>query len=494
MDAHGVRDHNQALWILDYLAQCGAKMIVVETEYVDRDYLDDYAMYYAKVFTDFAKRCKRVHFFQRYDPDGFADLILTKRGLAAFEEAYLGFVVVRPLPEAIIGRTVLRTYPEDAGKGERRFYRAVSAVPVHLFGVRLTVKASLPFQQQDRVIASCATVALWSALHATANVFGTRAPRPGEITIAATEGYIKERIFPSKGLTFEQLCLAVRAIGLEPYLFSVDEKSDPETPKAPEFPVLSWIRAYLEMKLPVILGVRLPDGRKHAVTVAGYRESPEPVHVRESSGGRPEAPSVGRKITHLFCHDDNLVPFASYKVVTNKKGGGNLRFEVKDYDHLVKRGRKPIVRLYSGLVPLNGKVRLDFIAVQQWITVLDDAVHRFMDDVEARNRSWNVRLGASIDLKDEFRGLPLSDDAKRRLLLEPHPHYLWCATLDAPNREVLRLLIDATAFEDAIPIRRAVIQDRELIKKALNPLKALSEKPVARRLYEVLAAEITDST
>ncbi len=158
-----------------------AQTLVVENDYTDGDYLDDFASYYVKCFRSYNRRCKRLHFFgQKFAEGEFRQLVqgeLPPSEEEALKTSYLGFVVARPLPEAIIGRTLLATYPPD---GSRRNYPCTRVYRANLFGVELSVM-SLPFQEQDSVLAACATVALWSAFHKTAELFGTTTPTPVEI-------------------------------------------------------------------------------------------------------------------------------------------------------------------------------------------------------------------------------------------------------------------------------------------------------------------------
>ncbi len=46
-----------------YFDKLGPSSIVVEGDYIDRDYMDDYANYYARCFADYPRRCMRLHFF-----------------------------------------------------------------------------------------------------------------------------------------------------------------------------------------------------------------------------------------------------------------------------------------------------------------------------------------------------------------------------------------------------------------------------------------------
>src|SRR5438874_11153291 len=113
-----VRKQKKVTYLYKYLSTLQARSIVIETEYIDRDYLDDFAEYYLGCFDKFDRWCKRVHFFRdKLTKDGF---LQTLRGPLPTEDvepplqaSYLGFVVVRPLPQAIVGRTVLRAYARD---------------------------------------------------------------------------------------------------------------------------------------------------------------------------------------------------------------------------------------------------------------------------------------------------------------------------------------------------------------------------------------------
>lgn len=73
----------------------GVKTIVVEHDYIDRDFLEDFSGYYVRCFSDYKRKCTRLHFFsekfqqadfdlflERFDPD-FKDKL---------EESYLGFL------------------------------------------------------------------------------------------------------------------------------------------------------------------------------------------------------------------------------------------------------------------------------------------------------------------------------------------------------------------------------------------------------------------
>src|SRR5439155_23260261 len=119
-----------------------------------------FASYYVRCHEHYDRLCSRLHFFaEELTDETLRSLIqgnLSSEQTNSIRHSYLGFVVARPLPSAIIGRTLLKTYPPD--EGDRRHYTVVRNYDSHLFGVKLSVR-SLPFQEQDSVLAACATVA-----------------------------------------------------------------------------------------------------------------------------------------------------------------------------------------------------------------------------------------------------------------------------------------------------------------------------------------------
>ena len=259
--ADAVASQARATYLLGYLQTLGAKTIVIEPDYTDGDYLEDFASYYVRCFEQYDRRCKRLHFFAReVSAEDLKRLVLHEMGTAERAEvavAYLGFVVARPLPNAIIGRTVLVTYPPDGG---RRHYPAIHRCRANIFGAAFEI-LSVPYQEQDSVLAACATVALWSALHQTSTMFRTTAPRPAAITRMASAVAHWGRAVPSHGLKIEAMCHAVSDSGLEPEIVEGQQS---------EIPLVSLVYAHLAAGLPVILVVRIGGRGLHAITLLGY--------------------------------------------------------------------------------------------------------------------------------------------------------------------------------------------------------------------------------
>ncbi|WP_373852305.1 hypothetical protein [Bradyrhizobium sp.] len=435
--------HKQALdattkphlsYLQDYLRDIGARTIVVETPYTDRDYLEDYAAYYARCHEQYGRRCSRLHFFSSSFDQALIDraIVGDKTCVSQLQGNYLGFIVVKPLPSTVIGRTCLVTYARLEGSRE---YPATREYKVHLFGIELSVR-SLPFQEQDRDVAACATSALWSVFNETGHIFQHNIPSPAEITNAAAESRrVMSRALPAgSGLTAEQIADAIRSVGLEPGYIKAENIDL----------LLISATAYLRAGIPgILLGALIRQKNKrsrpvelglHAVALAGY--------------GRPEGKPVqyGSTLfsatgsTRLYAHDDQLGPFSKLIVDRNKFPGllsssaserTGIRFSPQTLlVPLYHKIRVPVEAVISAIAALNGFVE----ATRQAIVVpLDKPV------------VWDIQLVSNADLKREVYGNgAILGEFRRKALLEDLPRYMWRASAEVGGSRLFDLLFDAT--------------------------------------------------
>jgi hypothetical protein len=302
------------------------RTIIVEPGYVDKDYLEDYSAYYAKCYRHrdegYKRFCTRLHLFgARITEARLSRYITEPPALDAFKLAeslkYIGFIVVRPLPEKFIGRTCLIPYEDDG----LRNYTAVRQYKVSLYGIPLTIE-TLAYQEQDGVVGACATSALWVCFQQTSHLFQHTAPKTVEITnnaIIASLG--KQRALPSLGMNLDQVVQAVRNAGLEPDMYNPRNLNE----------ALAIAYAYLRCKIPVLASVPLYDIKDveilnqpqqhlclnehemHAVALAGYAHTPGAagVYVIDNARGQDlELSLTGAGIHKLYAHDDQIGPFA----------------------------------------------------------------------------------------------------------------------------------------------------------------------------------------
>ncbi len=310
---------DQVKYLFSYLSAPGARArsFIVESPYVDRHYLEEYTGYYASALRAPPPRATRIHALScELDDAGLNAWLEEAKGdyeavRTRIQEAYLGFVVVRPLPSAPIGRTVLRPY----GDRPSRFF-AVASMPhrVHLAGFELEVEG-VPFQQQDQAVGACATTALWSALSRVTRADGGRAATPLAVTAAATKYLLHGRVLPaSAGLDLNQIIGAIRELGYSPHALSCKDGRDHG-----EFELA--LKCYLRSGIPVILRIRhVGADEAHAITVVGFRESDEEEPVDDITLKLGEGHALrSTGLSRLYVHDDRLGPYARSKWVPVEK-------------------------------------------------------------------------------------------------------------------------------------------------------------------------------
>src|SRR5882672_3448121 len=96
----------QVRYIQLYLEQLGCKSAVLETHYIDRDFIHDVAVFYSRSLRSYPNYCRRIHFFaEELDPEKWRRLVCGSvdpaehtRATSTLQESYLGYSVVRPLP------------------------------------------------------------------------------------------------------------------------------------------------------------------------------------------------------------------------------------------------------------------------------------------------------------------------------------------------------------------------------------------------------------
>ena len=148
-----------------HLRILGARSYVLEDRYIDRDYSADYLHFYARTFRTHARHCQRAHFFSddvspQLGQARSTEALRQLRDLAA--TGYCGFCVIRPLPTAPIGRTVLRADVRGR-QGMEATVTCRAPFEANLLGVNLQVTGAA-YLQQDARVGACAQVAIWAGM------------------------------------------------------------------------------------------------------------------------------------------------------------------------------------------------------------------------------------------------------------------------------------------------------------------------------------------
>jgi hypothetical protein len=259
-------------------------------EYIDGDYSSDYRRFYAQTFKTYNRHCQRVHFFAEDVAPIIANPTWTDRVKAlqaTSKRSYRGFCVVRPLPGASIGRTILHA-AGPMGPDLESVVTCRADVPANLLGAELNVVGT-SFMQQDSRVGACAQVAIWAGarhMHqrykynwlSVADITRLAAPTTAEESVSLPAG--------SDFLTSERMIRAINEMGFQPLCF---EEAD----------IGSAILPYVESGLPVILGLHFGDSIGHAVTVIGR------VFAKSNN---PTARTIDY-VPAFIVHDDQAGPY-----------------------------------------------------------------------------------------------------------------------------------------------------------------------------------------
>lgn len=481
------RPATQVRYLADYLAHpaCSTATIVVEKPYVDRHYIEEYSRYYATSLLAPPPHATRLHFFaQRY---ARADLLRMLKSAAEGDDAYarireqlqsvyLGFCVVRPIPSAPIGRTVLRPYRDQSA----RVFLTTHHHRVHLCGVELKVEG-VPFQQQELAVGACATTAIWSALAVTARSTGRRPPTPFEVTDAATRHVLNDRPFPAdSGLDLQQALGAVRAHGFAP-----NTLKPARNPSLFSFAV----KTYLRSGFPVVLLLQEAGGY-HALTAVGYREETDEESRERGayffSDGDRSLHTSG--MAYVYVHEDRLGPYARMRWLaadpatapsvaqpdsgTGEKDMEALRAEeggvwlahepYRDATYGYPNNR---MQVYAAIVPLYPKLRLGALGLL-----------KATGDLVPMLRRWNYGVSASVRVDLRFQ---LSGEYLREILqlgLQPQGRAAELSTKAVLPRYVglARVLHKDGAFLDAVFDTTDVLREEPPCSRMLA-LLALAE-------------------
>lgn len=233
--------------------------VVEESDYIDKDYQDEFAAFYSKAFRNYSARCTRYHFFSAH---------LSKRDLHSidrFKDAYLGFMVLRPTSQQQIGRTALS---QPSTTIDHRYTHCLAQFSAHIFGHELVV-AAMPFAQQETQVGACAHVSLWMVARYMSSRFGDRQFFPSQINALAKAKTSWGRTFPAdRGLDQLQILDALQGMGYPAEIYTPDNiVKFPEhiediikrpLPKTRRRKLISTITMadiayrYIESRLPVI--------------------------------------------------------------------------------------------------------------------------------------------------------------------------------------------------------------------------------------------------
>ena len=273
------------------------KGVLIERNYVDKDYRSTYYHFYAKKGQHYRADCVRLHFFDATVTfDDSALKLACPDGPGRLSDHYFGFMVLRPTGIATIGRSVLSP---DVRNGACR-YIITAHHKVHLLGYKLMIQG-FPSMDQHIDISVCAHAACWSILRHYSERYNIyREFLTHDITLMAHQ-FDPGGLIPSKGLEVSHAERVFQEAGTFPIHVTRDMKaSDPA--------FYRQLSAYVESGFPLFAAMHKHG---HAVAVVGY-EWRTPLNTRV-----PGMRYAWDEVQTLAFVDDNHLPYLPVPV----KGG-----------------------------------------------------------------------------------------------------------------------------------------------------------------------------
>ncbi len=460
---------SQLSYLALYLKRLGCKTIAIESHYIDRDYIQDVALFYARSLRDYHNYGRRWHFFTEAIGEEqwrqlFRNAVSDSREAqnAVLQRSYLGFTVIRPLPGSPIGRTVLQPYGPKTDDGQARFFPTLRDYPVHLGGFSLTARG-LAFQQQDQGVSACATTALWSSLQSVARMEELHVPTPSEITQAASRYLLSAsagRALPSEGLTVQQLCEATRAAGLHPLVMPSTSIEDDR----------AQIFGYITSGFAPVLAIRLiGTDEGHAVCGVGLKLDAVAPQTDPTLSFQDGATALRA----VYVHDDRLGPYAAAEIspwtLSSAKIATGLTIRWPD------RVDAEYSVLLATIVPLPEKVRMPLRRVRDLGLILAQITGQLLAKL-GTPVILRCRFSTAVAYQQAAFGFGLSDEGLYRLLCNTVlPRYVGIIELSTSTGPLYDVLLDATETR-ANPSALAFVRHPPFPTAYHDSLQAIAKK------------------
>lgn len=439
-----------------YLYFLGVQSTIVEEGYIDTHILADYCGHYGWCFFDYERKCVRLHFFDRFfSKDDFNRVLTSNDAKTSIEQtlgSYKGYIVLRKIPGSVFGKICLALDKKNltSGKIISKLYET------HLCGLAFAFH-SVAFQEQDHAISACATVALWMAFNAFPGIQPRDVISPYSIFEIVAKQHVDLNLSPvvGKGLNVAQISSVIKEQSLEALSIHPNVLGHAK----------DVTRAYLEMSLPIILGVELlrrteiPSPNyslgKHAVTVIGFDGTGPIVPYRERITSSSDEQEVdlyleSANIKELIVHDDQIGPYT--KMVFPHDSDVTLNTEWVD-----SKGGHVDARIEVMTVINHPKVRIRFSS----ILYICRELNKFLYNIYRKEGwyiSWDIYLTTVQTLKEKIRLRPeIEVKDKVKALMLPLPRYIWVISMYGYNEkdyngsrfEILSHYFDATDIESS---------------------------------------------
>lgn len=263
------------------------RAILIERDYVDKDYRSTFYSFYAKKGQAYRKDCVRLHLFDETVTFDVDSLKLGPHSKEELSNHYFGYMVLRPTGIATIGRTLLSPSVRTGATGSI----ITGKYKIHLLGYELHIQG-FPSMDQHSDISVCAHAACWSILrHYSQRYALYREHLTYDITLMAHQ-FDPGGLVPAQGLQMSQAERVFQQAGTYPIHLAKSGASDPA--------FYRQLIAYIESGFPLFAAMH---GRRHAIAVIGCDFCSL---VQEATGPVNSAWDLTKSLVVV---DDNYLPY-----------------------------------------------------------------------------------------------------------------------------------------------------------------------------------------
>lgn len=368
----GQQSTNIPSTLIRRLQELSARSVLIEDDYLDRDFSEAYAAYYSKTFRRHTKLCTRLLFFA--DDVSFVmsgDAVDVADRLEA--SLFLGQIILRPISQAPIGQALLAQPPAPQGFESHLLVRGEYSA--HVFGAELKVEGA-PMTQQDSRVGACAQAAMWVA----ARHFHVRHRGPWLSTVSITKAAIAQaewlgnQVVPagSEFLSANNMVAAIRFAGREPLMYA----GVPQWAMRPS----DIINRYVDSGIPVIVGLEFPgQAIGHAIVITGQV-------IRDSAAGAlPIRPTRAEYCEAFYANDDQIGP--------------NIRVPLRTGSALSEANYSIDANAKYLIIPLPEKV---YLPAEKAELIAWGSLEAYRADWDAFKSRHAGKLGASEQLGDDL--------------------------------------------------------------------------------------------
>jgi len=412
----------------------------IEYPYVDKLYRDSYYHFFSSRHQTYLRNTIRVSFFaENITPESFRDTKL----IESIREQYLGFVVLRPTPPCIIGRSMI----SPKALKTNSFLCCLCESNVVVNGIKFSISA-FPHSSQDTETITCAETSVWSCMEYFGNKYSEyKTILPSSINTAIKE-MTSERLLPSRGLTIGWISYALKTFGFGTRIYSRDACPDKK-----EFQrVLNY---YVESGIPLVVSLT-KQGAAHAVLFVGHEDNLQNNVFIEDNVLLKSANNLLKQISGSIGLNvsNNIIDSADIprKYVLIDDNTSPLKVCSFDCPEHYKGTNLDNMNVTAFVVPLYSKIYMEATVARDTIrSVLNDKrIFGYNSTKDGSVLIYRLFLTSSRSYKKYVAVNDMNRDVKDLLINSDMPKFIWVAELSNEtqyknSKAIGLILLDATS-------------------------------------------------